>query len=536
VTDNPSATYRGYRKQALYALWRILTDVQGNSRSYCPEGEEDLAVFDNAGRLLEAVQVKDYSSPLALSNFKPGSADGYFARMKRRLTEHPHCQHLLATFGPVGEELHEAIDGVEKHQDEVARKLRERNSSISHAEARELLNALRGKILFLDETKLKEEIATAVKDTIAGAEQEVALELLLYWIYDASERQRIITKSTLLLQLQRIGSYLSALRDHTSEWMVALWPLESKSLSDEEKEQLRIEYGCGIQARWKHILADADCVRHSRLAELHELVSHHSAVVVRGASGQGKSSLALRYIHEYCAEGLRFQVRYVEGRAHAARLANALRGHVEQLRLSAVVLLDLAPSDSGWAGLVRDLVDVGLKVIVTVREEDYRRAGTFAPDIDVSELLLDSISREEAASIYEMLVAGGHSAKWLDFDDAWARFSSSDAAPLLEFTHLVSEGQSLAAKVAGQIRRNAQQATEDLLGLIRILPDADEQKEKEVIARLENLSSRCFFLEVGAQTTGITPAMFVEWIMRIQEDVIEMNALFTTILKRAVEA
>lgn len=458
VTDNPSATYRGYRKQAIYALWRILTDAEGSSRSYRPEGEEDLAVFDNSGRLVEAVQVKDFSTPLSLSDFKPGSVDGYFARMKRRQKEHPHCQHLIASFGPVGEELRHAICDSGKHQDAVAHKLNQKNPSISQMEGRKLLHALNGNIRFVNETTLVEDILASVKGTIAGAKEEVALDLLLFWIYDASEHLRSITQSTLLLQLQRIGNYLTALRDHTSEWMVAVRPLEAQALSMDEMEQLRIEYGRGVQARWKHILADADCLRPARLVELHDKLTRHSAVVIRGASGQGKSSLAFRYLYEYSAEGLRFQVRNVEGRAHAARIANALRGHVEQLRLSAIVLLDLAPTDSGWAELLRELIDIGLKVIVTVREEDYRRAGTFAPDIDVTELVLDSITREEAQAIYDMLSTDGHPASSLDFEDAWTRFSSADASPLLEFTHLVSEGQSLAAKVAGQVTRLQREA------------------------------------------------------------------------------
>jgi len=285
VVDNPTATYRGYRKQALYALWRILTDVNGDSRSYRPEGEEDLAVFDNAGRLVEAVQVKDYSAPLTLSDFKPQSPDGFFARMKRRGIEYPFCQHSLATFGLLGAELDGAIVDTGRHRNTVACKLNKKNPSISPTEAMYLLEALNGNVSRHDESKLKEDVLTSVTGTIAGAQGEVALELLLYWIFEASERQRTLTRSSLLQQLQRIGDYLAALRGHTTEWMIAVRPLEVTKLSVEDNERLQQEYRRGVQARWKHILADADCPRPTRLKELHEKVSKHAAVVVRGASG-----------------------------------------------------------------------------------------------------------------------------------------------------------------------------------------------------------------------------------------------------------
>jgi len=67
--DDPSATYRGYRRQALYCLFRLFEDGLPENYILQPEGIEDLAIFDASGVLLEVVQVKDYSSPLVASDF-----------------------------------------------------------------------------------------------------------------------------------------------------------------------------------------------------------------------------------------------------------------------------------------------------------------------------------------------------------------------------------------------------------------------------------------------------------------------------------
>jgi hypothetical protein len=61
------------------------------------------------------------------------------------------------------------------------------------------------------------------------------------------------------------------------------------------------------------MLADVDWVRAERLNEVHEQFRTRQAVVVRGASGQGKSTLAFRYMRDFTPDGLRFYVRYVVG-------------------------------------------------------------------------------------------------------------------------------------------------------------------------------------------------------------------------------
>ena len=78
MADDPSATYRGFRSQALYVLHRLLHDQDGADLVFRPEGDEDLAVYDSCGVQIEAVQIKDFSAALALSHFKPASEQGFF--------------------------------------------------------------------------------------------------------------------------------------------------------------------------------------------------------------------------------------------------------------------------------------------------------------------------------------------------------------------------------------------------------------------------------------------------------------------------
>lgn len=68
--NDPTATYRGYRRQALYALFRLFDDALPEGIVIQPEGNEDLAIFDSAGALVEIIQVKDHSRNLVASRFK----------------------------------------------------------------------------------------------------------------------------------------------------------------------------------------------------------------------------------------------------------------------------------------------------------------------------------------------------------------------------------------------------------------------------------------------------------------------------------
>jgi hypothetical protein len=456
-----SSTYRGYRKQALYVLWRLLTDADAGERAYRPEGDEDLAVFDSQGRLAQVVQVKDYTSPLTVSDLKPNSPDGFFARTHRRLLTHPECEVWLASFGPLGPELTGAVGASGPLRRKVALKVANGGAGLSIASSERVLGALQGRVSRPNENAIRADVLQALAPTIAGVRGATALELLLYWIFDASEQQRTINRSDLLSRLEGIGAYLSALRDHSAEWNVSVTALTEQSLSDAEIDQLRASYRSGSQAKWEHILAGLDSPRPRRVSELHELVRSHQIVVIRGASGQGKSTLALRYLRDFVPDGLRFYVRFVEGRSHGIRIARAVREHIVALGLRAVVLIDLAPSDAGWMDLAQDLAQAGARVLVAVREEDFHRAGSASRDVSLSELALDSVTRDEAQEIYAALVAGTPRTAHVDFEDAWSTFTGAagdDIGPLLEFTHVVAEGETLAKKIAGQISRLQREA------------------------------------------------------------------------------
>ena len=454
--SDASATLRGFRNQFLYVLHRVLTDDESDKQIYRPEEAEDLSVYDASQTLIEASQVKDYSTPLRLSALKPRKK-GFIWRYHDRLSSEPQALTRLVSFGPLGPELAGAINGTQdgddpKHRSSVVKKICDGNTAISDADAANMLDGLQGNIEYPDSQTMRDEIINLIEGSIAGGHSESTLELLMYWVFDASEHQKDITKQGLLAQIESIGDYLAALRDTSIEWGVSVCLVNDEVLSDDERARLVKEYQLGIQACWKHILADADCPRAKRLSEIHDKLGRKSAVIVRGASGQGKSTLGWRYLHEYCVEGSRFHVKLVKNREHAMRIANAIESHVRKLRLDVVVYVDVAPNDSGWEELVRGLTDAGLKVLVTVREEDFRRTLIDVSKFDYAEVVLDGVTLEEAKPIYESLRSVGGNDD-LNFEDIWGQFTVNDDGPLMEFTHLITQGETLESKIESQVTR-----------------------------------------------------------------------------------
>lgn len=108
--DDPTATYRGYRRQALYCLYRLFADGLPDDIIIQPEGNEDLEIQDKAGVRLEVVQVKDYSADLTASHFKPS----FYRRISDLCATNASVEIKIVSFGPIGRELSKAYDNAEE--------------------------------------------------------------------------------------------------------------------------------------------------------------------------------------------------------------------------------------------------------------------------------------------------------------------------------------------------------------------------------------------------------------------------------------
>jgi hypothetical protein len=234
------------------------------------------------------------------------------------------------------------------------------------------------------------------------------------------------------------------------ERLTSIMLIKDEAIADQEKVSLSHEFYRGISARYEHILAAVDQPRLSKLKVISQKFREYRVVIVHGASGQGKTTLACRYLHDCVPEHRRFQIQVIEGRKHAVNMANALIAQATENDSPITVYVDVSPNDVGWEELVKQLSQHRtIQTLVTIREEDFRRASISGTELQfaVMELTFD---RSEAEEVYHFLVGKERPVHILDFDDAWNRFGGE--GPLMEFVYLVTQGDSLREKLSQQIR------------------------------------------------------------------------------------
>ena len=449
VASDATHVYRGYRLQALFALSEILKLSMDAGLTYQPEGNEDFSVFDSVGTLVELNQVKAYTRSLSLADFKPEKRNSFFYRAAKSFKLFPDVKICIVSYGPVGPQLKKAIENEGNERDQIARKLAKfRFISIAHAS--DLLSRLY--IRTVDEQTIIREVYSQLSASLTGIDPNTAFELLHYWLYSCSENKKKITSKDLMNRVHEVGKFLSERAAHIKEWGTTIVPIDDRDIDYKTEQGLKEEFYLGMSARYEHILADLDVIRNDRLQEIAEGFSRADIVILHGASGQGKTTLAYRYLREFFPNHWRFQVKLVESRQHALSLATALVGHADAMGMPPVaVYLDVSASDKDWPDFVRELsAHRNIRVLVTVREEDLQRATFTGATVRFAQVGL-SFNETEARQVYESLVKKRALPDILNFEDAWQKFGSH--GPLMEFVYLITQGDTLRERLAQQVAR-----------------------------------------------------------------------------------
>jgi ABC-type multidrug transport system fused ATPase/permease subunit len=270
---------RGFRKQFLHTLRRI---IESESNVIYPETIEDFAVYNNSGSLIEIVQVKDHSAPLTFSDLKT-----FFKNAIQVLKKYPEVDIKLASYGKLGSELNEAIGA-----DELSLK---KNKKF---DTPEILNVF-SRLVYI---QLKEENEiNNIKDFLnqypmVVGEWQTAFDILMQDLYTGAEKEKAYTCQTLKEKLQNIGQYLVGRRAHHKEWGSTIIPLVKQKI--EKIEKLSDSFYEGVSVTWSHVSAHLDIIRDQHLKTIEIGFKKSNIVIIHGASGQGKSTLAYRYLYD----------------------------------------------------------------------------------------------------------------------------------------------------------------------------------------------------------------------------------------------
>jgi len=408
-----------------------------------PEGTEDIDILVQ-GRMIETIQVKSYPT-LNFLHLTAGKRHPRISRIQTYLRLGDTIKISVANFGNISRELAEPLQGSQPEDSSLMRKLE--HVGFSPAERSAFLEQVH--FIGLDEDSVSHRIRTALAEQPVGIDPEIAFELLTLWLYQKAESSVATSQGELIGQLSRIGKFLAERHAHHAEWFTSITPLEDRCTI--ERERLQTEFSEGIAARYEHILARLDIPRPHIIKKIHSSWGSSNVVIIRAPSGQGKTTIALRYLHDYYPDQWRFKVELIQDRHHALRVARALSGFATAIRLNIAVYIDVSPRDVDWPELVQRLAALkNLRILVSVREEDFQRAHLSGAEFLYKDVQL-TFDQAEAKRFFERARSVHSVQKYLDFTEAWVDFGGR--GPLLEFVHLLVQSASLRDRLKSQLKR-----------------------------------------------------------------------------------
>jgi len=437
--DDPTATYRGYRRQVLYCLFRLFDDGLPEGFIIQPEGKEDLAVRNSGGDLIEVIQVKDYSSDLSVSNFK----SVFFSRIINYCRPESMVEVTLAHFGNLGPELSSAIDNNKATPKRAISTLKKKGFSAKDTE--DIFRQITSKKV--EESELKNFILAKLKETVTSGSPQQAFENLMWWMMSASEQQLNISRVNAIEKIEEVGRFLTQRLAHEAEWNTSILPISMKH-ADCSKQQKQ-EFYKGGRVRPVHIANNLDVRRTELLQQIHERFLENNVVIIRAASGQGKTTLAYRYIADYVPNDFRFEVLRPTDIQHARHMAQALSGHSEAIDVPTLLYLDVRPGDKAWLEFVREIAFIPkLRVLITIREEDWFKSQVSVSDFAFSEVALN-FDKKTGERLFSELSHHEPVKAYLNFDDAWAQLGQRKT--LFEFVYFLTQEEKLAHKIREQV-------------------------------------------------------------------------------------
>jgi len=514
---------RGYKVQFLYSLYRILSYKDSESEFH-PEGQfEDLDIYNQDKEVSEIIQVKGYSNIITLSNILSNKENTFIRRALKAYQENKNPKIKLISFGEVNEDIKNL--GKKDYSQSLVKKLKS-----LHLNANEI-KILQDNFEFeiVNEHTIKNEIVSTIEKWNSFADIRITFDLLLFWIYSAAEKQIFITPKVFKEQFDKICIFQRERISFNKTFNSHIQPLDN-DVSIEDTDRLKSDFYQGISATYKHILADVDVVRGDKLNLIKDKFNDSNIVFVHGASGQGKSTLAYRFLKEYCASTTVFELKHLpENITSIYDVVNSLEGISKGIKFPITIYIDVEPGNKEWINILSELASKkNFNFLVTIREEDWNSIEV-GDKFSFSEIEL-TFEAKEAELIYDSLNDYNKDLKFVDFNNAWDYFGGN--GPLLEFVYLITQNESLSAKLNSQInriRRDTSDLCKEKVRLLRYIVLADCYGSK---VKLKEFNQ---FLQPKIEIQYLIDLLQREYLIKISEDkshIIGLHPVRSRIIKK----
>ncbi|MFJ1628442.1 hypothetical protein [Marinilactibacillus psychrotolerans] len=484
------AAWKGFSSQTTYIAYRLLS--LSNNYELHPEKVEDLLIMTDS-LPVELTQIKNLSSSLSLSDLAPRDKDSFLRRCLSLREENTNLVLKIVSFGQIGHELWQF-----PHSESVEF-LRIKEKLLEAGYVNDEINWISSRLVFeqVDEDQLIEQIKQSFSKKVETmAAPEIVLDILTQYTANLSRHSTYTTRQIWDEKIQKIGLDLASLRGVSKEYGNSFLPM-TEFKKNKSEERLVEEFLAGVNTLPQHIRLNLDIERPYWLNQIREAFLDEQLVIVRGASGQGKSALAYRYLQNYYTENDVLCIQSVTSESQAQDIIIALNG-LAKAKADLIVYFDVSPLDANWNKICEKHNAYGsnFKLLVLIREEDFKRSA-----FDISKTpqkIIDlQLVRDEAELIFSL-----HSQKvFRSFDEAWKFFG--ERGPMMEFVYLLNQSETLEQRLEFQIKRITEDSrySDDWLRALLIVSyagrfgiDVDSQKLLSVCP-LQNASKVLYLFE-----------------------------------------
>lgn len=296
------------------------------------------------------------------------------------------------------------------------------------------------------EASLKEGIRKAIIQhlSVTSGNEDLYFLTLFAGIIDYAVNRKLLDRSIIegtYLQLQDLISMGPVNPAIQQGWIERL---------QFEEESRVLDYYSGKSARPAHILNDLDARRPTWLAQIDQSLKDTPVCAIRASSGQGKSTLLLRYAFEHYHPDTVFILRHLPDTSVLQPIIRFLKSRLV-LGLPILVLVDnLTESVQAWQELARELAGESVSFLLASREENWFRYSGDLSGITWASVFPE-LSFEEAKDIYAQFLQRNRIAPNVK-SAAWAYEQVADRKLLIEFVYLITHGQMLSERLSEQIK------------------------------------------------------------------------------------
>lgn len=482
------AALKGYRTQFLYSLHYILCNMTADL-IFRLEGEEDLDILDQNGQLLNAIQLKNLGKTITLSDIL---SDNKTSFIKRFLVKYSNATPVLVSYSTISIEL----KNWNQHKNNVSEKEKAilRKYKITADDWKLVKN--KTQFLEVNEESIAEEVEKMIKNNFPLIDPIPTIGFLLNWLQFIAEKQQSITSKDFYSKIENFAKYLTERIAIQNQYGLILKPLHKVSTDNVNHQILEKEFYNATLTRYEHILLGLDINREKHLVKIKEELFENNTIILKGASGQGKTALLYSYVHRYIDNWLSFELNIQQDPITVQQSIQAIASISKKLDIPAVFLINVNPNTTEWLQIIKESAHLNhIKFLVAIRNEDWYRASAIGIEFEYKEIDL-LLSKEEAQNIYSKLNERNKITHFTDFEEAWIQLG--DNAPLLEFVYSITQGDSLHNKLKQQVQQILKEdgiSNNKQIEFLRIVSLSDSQGTKIDVSKLDSNIDYQFIIE-----------------------------------------